>query len=605
MSSPVPYKENAAAHAARRDEEARRSRLISRLRLATFLPAAGLFVWMLTEGFAWLPFIVALVLFVAFGALVVWHARVEERVEWHDALRQVNVWGSARSARDWHELPPAEAAPGEDLSHHAYAIDLDLFGRASLAQWLGPAATAGGGQVLAGWLLSPAPKAEILRRQQAVDELAPEDEWRSHLAAHGMLSASARASHLEAFLKWAEGESALGRFAPLVRAAVIVITVSIWLLLALFYLGVTNSALWLLPILAGMVLSFALVVPLTIAFERASGGQYALRRYAGVFEHAVKAPSKAPLLAELHQELSAEGILAPACMRRLNTILGFAELRRGAAIFHFPIQALTLWDFWVFFALERWRRTTGRRVRAWLAAVAELDALSLLATARRDNPEWCFPVVSEAPLIVGKAIGHPLLPDERRVTNDVDVGPPGSVLLVTGSNMSGKSTLLRSIGLNLVLGQAGAPVCAAHFSMPESDLQTSIRVQDSLELGLSYFMAALARLKGVVDAAEHERPGRVLVYLLDEILQGTNSVERSLAVRAVARHLLEAGAIGAMTTHDLGLAEQEPLKSASQLVHFAETVDDHGVMRFDYRLRPGLATSRNALRLMQMIGIDV
>jgi hypothetical protein len=605
MGSPVPYRENAARHAARRDEEARRSRLISRLRLVTFLPAAALIVWMLTYGFASGPSLVALVLLVAFGALVAWHARVEDRVAWQDALRQVNMRGAARVARDWQALPASAPPPDADLSHHPYAVDLDLFGRASLAQWLGPAATAGGAGVLARWLLKPAPKAEILRRQQAVEELAPEDEWRADLSAHGALSSSTRDAHLEMFLAWAEGDSALARYTPLVRIAAIAITASTWILLALFYLSVTDTALWLLPLLAGLVLSFALAVPLTTAFERAGAGQIGLRRYAAIFEHAVRAPTASPLLGELQQRLSAEGAPAPACMRRLNTILSFAELRRGAAIFHFPIQALTLWDFWVFFALERWRRSSGRRVRGWLAAIADLDALALLATTRRDNPEWCFPVMSEAPTIVGASVAHPLLPDDRRVANDVTMGPPGTVLLVTGSNMSGKSTLLRSIGLNVVLGQAGAPVCASRFSMPDSDLQTSIRVQDSLELGLSYFMAALARLKGVVDAAEHERPGRVLVYLLDEILQGTNSVERSLAVRAVARHLLEAGAIGAMTTHDLSLAEHEPLTSTAHLVHFAETVDDHGHMRFDYRLRPGLATSRNALRLMQMIGIDV
>jgi DNA mismatch repair ATPase MutS len=148
-------------------------------------------------------------------------------------------------------------------------------------------------------------------------------------------------------------------------------------------------------------------------------------------------------------------------------------------------------------------------------------------------------------------------------------------------------------------------VCAARMRLPPSDLQSSIRIQDSLELGLSYFMAALARLKGVVDAAERPRQGRVLLYLLDEILQGTNSAERSIAVRAVARHLLDAGAIGAMTTHDLSLAEEEPLKSSARLVHFTEIVDEDGTMRFDYRLREGIATSRNALRLMQMIGIDL
>jgi DNA mismatch repair ATPase MutS len=171
--------------------------------------------------------------------------------------------------------------------------------------------------------------------------------------------------------------------------------------------------------------------------------------------------------------------------------------------------------------------------------------------------------------------------------------------------MSGKSTLLRAIGVNAVLAEAGAPVCASSLRMPPCDVQTSIRIQDSLERGVSYFMAALARLKRVVDAAEREPEGRVLFYLLDEILQGTNSAERGIAVQAVARHLLDAGAIGAMTTHDLNLAGEEPLKSAARLVHFTEVVDQLGTMRFDYRLRDGLATSRNALRLMQMIGISV
>ena len=244
-------------------------------------------------------------------------------------------------------------------------------------------------------------------------------------------------------------------------------------------------------------------------------------------------------------------------------------------------------------------------MRGWLEALGELEALTLLATARRDNPGWAAPEFGCAREVAADDIGHPLIADARRVANSVKVGPPGSVLLITGSNMSGKSTLLRSIGLNIVLAHAGACVCARHMSLPDCDLQTSIRVTDSLERGLSYFMAALARLKGVVDAAQHERKDRVLVYLLDEILQGTNSVERSLAVRAVTRHLLDAGAIGAMTTHDLGLADEEPLKSAAQLMHFSETLDADGTMGFDYVLKPGIATSRNALRLMQMIGIDL
>jgi DNA mismatch repair ATPase MutS len=232
---------------------------------------------------------------------------------------------------------------------------------------------------------------------------------------------------------------------------------------------------------------------------------------------------------------------------------------------------------------------------------------------RADQPGWTTPRVEPSSgMLKAAALGHPLIPDDRRKVNDVEVGPAGTILLITGSNMSGKSTLLRAIGLNAVLAQAGAPACAAAFEMPPADLHSSIRVQDSLELGLSYFMAALARLKQIVDAAlrpgsghldQDPTPARVLLYLLDEVLQGTNSVERGIAVRAVVRHLLDARAIGVMTTHDLALADEEPLKSAARLAHFTEQVHADGSMTFDYRLRPGLATSTNALRLMQLIGI--
>jgi DNA mismatch repair ATPase MutS len=236
--------------------------------------------------------------------------------------------------------------------------------------------------------------------------------------------------------------------------------------------------------------------------------------------------------------------------------------------------------------------------------------LSAFAQIKADNRDWCFPEIVEAPaadmkVFAATGLGHPLIRDERRVPNDVEIGPPGTLLLVTGSNMSGKSTLLRAIGLNIVLGQAGAPVCASFLRMPSIELETSIRVQDSLEHGLSYFMAALARLKAIIDRSRHPPEGRTVMFLLDEILQGTNTAERAIAVRGVARHLLRAGAVGAMTTHDLALAGEEPLNTAARFVHFTETVDVHGAMSFDYRLRPGLATSRNALRLMQLIGIDV
>ncbi len=598
------YQDAIRRYRAERAPYARRSLLLSRLRLLTFLPALALFILALSRG-PLVPLLLAAgALFVLFGILVVLDARVDERLRWLDALLLVNQRAIARIDRAWDEMPPAEPPPGVDVDGHPYAADLDLFGRASLFQLLGPAATAMGARRLAEWLLAGSPREDLEARQEAVAALTPAREWREQFAAHGVAASAARAVDVERLLAWAEGPSFLGRYGAWLQPVVVVLTAAIAILFALFQFDVTDSALWMVPAALGVVLSFGLAAPVGAWLDRAGAGQRALGRYAHLFEQAVTAPQTAPSLATLHQRLTADGRDAPACMRRLQRILGYGELRHSAGILHFPIQALTLWDFHVVFALERWRVRVGRHVRSWIEALAELDALTVLAGVGADNPEWSRPLLVTEAAIAGTALGHPLLAADRRVTNDVRVGPQGTLLLVTGSNMSGKSTLLRSIGLNVVLAQAGSVVAAERLSLPLCDLQTSLRVQDSLELGLSYFMAALARLKGVVDAAQHERPGRVLLYLLDEILQGTNSIERALAVRAVARHLLTAGAIGVMTTHDLSLAAEEPLASAAELVHFSESVSDNGDMRFDYRLRPGIATSRNALRLMKLIGIE-
>ena len=615
MIAPVPYAAQAEQHSRAREAEARLSSRLSTARLTSFLVGLAIGVWALgRHDVQNVDFVPPALAALVFSALVYWHARVEARIAWHDAHITFNRRRLATIAREWNQLPQADAPAGIDLSDHPYALDLDLFGHASLAQWLGPRATPRGRSLLATWLLRPASGAEIVERQGAIAELTSSDAWRADVAAHGILveeagtsAGSSRAAveliELERFLAWAEGEDPLGARATLLHVTVIVLTVAIVIQLPNPLFGL--PALWPIPMTIGMILSFAYALRVTKILDCAGGGQQALSRYAALFAHAVTLAPTAPRLSSLLERLRVEGLPASTRMVQLNRILGLGELRRSAGIFHFFIQALTLWDFHVLFALERWRRKNGRCVRDWLEALGELDALSVMATAQRDHPDWAVPTMVTTPEINAEGLGHPLLPRDRRVNNDATVGPPGTVLLITGSNMSGKSTLLRSIGLNVVLAQAGGCVCARRMELPPIDLQTSIHVQDSLERGLSYFMAALARLKGVVDAAEQQRTDRTLLYLLDEILQGTNSAERSIAVRAVARHLLEAGAIGAMTTHDLAIAGEEPLKTAAVCVHFSETIDEKGAMRFDYTLKPGLATSRNALRLMQMIGIDL
>jgi hypothetical protein len=607
-SSRETYVERERLHAAARDDERRRSTVLARLRLATFLPAVAALIWFLGFDGEVVAFVAAAVLFGVFAILVGIHARIEDRAELFEALRVVNARGIAKVERRWDALPDAAPPAGVEIDGHPYAIDLDLFGRASLFQWIGPASTSYGSRELAAWLLAPAGPHEITLRQEAVAELAALDEWRERFLAHGVVAGRSRRESIDTFLRWADSSDPPLPAYRLVRGLVYVLLALLWVPLALHLTGIIENAYWALPLLASITLSFFTAYAVTTSFERAGAGERTIRQYADLLGHIDGQRFSSTRLSEIGTRLQAEGVHAPQAMGALNRILGFADLRRGAALLHFPIQAFTLWDFHWLFALEKWRRRSGSRVRGWFEAAGEIDALSCLAAIRYDNPDWCFPTIGDVPSYRAEGLGHPLISGSRRVPNDVEVGPRGSVLLITGSNMSGKSTLLRAIGVNAVLAEAGAPVCARTLRMPPCDIQTSIRIQDSLERGVSYFMAALARLKGVVDAAERNRADgqrRVVFYLLDEILQGTNSAERGIAVQAVAQQLLDAGAIGAMTTHDLNLAGEEPLKSHAKLVHFTEVVDERGEMSFDYQLREGIATSRNALRLMRLIGIGV
>ena len=219
-----------------------------------------------------------------------------------------------------------------------------------------------------------------------------------------------------------------------------------------------------------------------------------------------------------------------------------------------------------------------------------------------------FATFSEDKSIISKQIGHPLIDAEARICNDLTIDPPGQFLLVTGSNMSGKSTLLRSVGLNLTLAQAGAPTCTESFQTPSVHIVTSLRVEDSLTEGVSFFMAELKCIKAAVKLADDPPEGRVLLYLFDEILRGTNSVERQAIVQQLIGHLLKRNAIGAVTTHDLALAEIDELKPAAKAVHFREgfeDTDDGTKMTFDYQLRDGLATTTNAIKLLEMIDLKL
>jgi hypothetical protein len=372
--------------------------------------------------------------------------------------------------------------------------------------------------------------------------------------------------------------------------------------------GATPHSLWVAPVFAGLLLVGDHARRLSEAFKPVVGRANMLRRYATMARVAAEQRFDAPLLAAIGERLATPEPAGRA-IRRLTALADCTELRLSPMLY-FIVNTLTLWDFHVAHLIERWQRRSGAHVADWMAALGEMESLSALATLARENPDWTFPELTEgaAPVIEAEALGHPLLADEIGVRNDVTVGPAGTILIVTGSNMAGKSTLLRAIGLNLVLSQAGSVVCARRFRHPPAVLHTSMRVQDSLQRGVSYFMAELERLKSVVDAADAvpRGGGRAFVYLLDEILHGTNSAERTIAARHVLRHLVGTGAVGAVSTHDLQLVDDAELATVSRHVHFRETftrANGTASMTFDYRLRPGKATSSNALRLLELVGL--
>ncbi len=589
-----------------------RDRWLTHLRLVAFLLSVALCglgwisehepLWYWAGGLA----------FVGFIALAAYHEELEGRLKRNRILRQINEQALARLRRDWTALPdiPVEV-PSE---HRAVASDLDLFGHASVFQFLCAAHTPSGIRVLRDWLLVPASPDEIRLRQQAVTELAPQLELRETLTVEGRLLED-RSSATNRFIDWAEGDPWL-RSRPVLRWVCRIVPACGVLALLATVLGILPPDVGGFSVLAIWALNFLLTVLFVgnvhDVFEQVNSRSGGVRRYLRMFHLMYSMPDSTSKLDAIKQDVTEHGGGVMLRMKTLSLISGLAGIRHSALFFIFvylPLQLGLLYDFHVLDVLEGWQERHGRFVRRWFQALGEFEALASLAAVAHDYPDWVLPDVDDsADRLEASELGHPLLPDDVRVVNDVQVGPRNSFLLVTGSNMSGKSTLLRAIGANAVLAQAGAPVCAGRLSMPPLTLATSMRIHDSLEYGVSFYMAELMRLKEIVDQAGtfQQRGNHLLLYLLDEILQGTNSKERHIAVVRVLHYLLDHGAIGAVSTHDLELATSQPLTDACTTVHFRETLHDQDAdqpMTFDYRLRSGVATTTNALKLLEIVGL--
>jgi hypothetical protein len=479
---------------------------------------------------------------------------------------------------------------------HPYAGDLDIFGRGSLFELISTARTRLGEDRLAAWLSAPADRETILARHAAVDELRGQLDLREKLA---LLDAEVH-DHFDQnrLLQWCRQTPRpvpdKFRLLAVFLAAAALAAVAAW--------PIFGPAPFAAVLMLEVVFTFAFrskIRELAHTANEAASGLAILSQVLGLME---REQCQTPRLAAILARLETEG-RPPS--RRIAKLDNFIQSLNNALQNQFfaPIALLLCLPIHLIHAIERWRERFASHIPGWLESVAEFEALSALAAYAYEHPDDPFPeIAAGGPSFEGEQIGHPLIPAHDCVRNDLTLCREKQMLLVSGSNMSGKSTLLRTVGANAVLALAGAPVRAGKLRISPMNVGTAMRVNDSLLDGKSLFYASLSRLKTIVELARQPLP---LLFLLDEILQGTNSHDRRLGAEGVIRQLLDSGAIGLVTTHDLALTEiVESLGQKAENVHFEDRLSD-GRMTFDYRLRPGVVQRSNALELMRLMGLTV
>jgi predicted ATPase len=526
---------------------------------------------------------------VLFLAAMSYHQRIMRRMEC--AGRAVTFYERALERLDGNWAGHGDAGDRFRNPKHPYVDDLDLFVTGGLFELLSSARTRAGENTLAAWLMRPAAIDTLRARHQAIEELRDKIDLREDLFVLG--GDVAAGVNPEALVEWA------GR--PLVAVSpaqrtMLALLGSLGLVLLGFLIGSEFMGLWqriamMSVVLVNLGVMFAyrkIVAEVTGALEHPAED---LALFSSVLERIERERFDSPLLGRLRGELNTDGDPASHRIARLNRLVELIDSRDN--FFVRLLEPVVLWTPQLVFQAEAWRARSGVFVPRWVAATGDIEALASLAGYAFEHPADPFPEFDDAsPVFDAEALAHPLL--VNGVSNDVRLDASKPLLLVSGSNMSGKSTLLRAVGVNTVLALAGAPVRASRLRIALLNTGASIRVTDSLQEGSSQFYAEITRIRNILDLP------RPALFLLDELLHGTNSHDRLIGSEGILRALLHRGAIGLVTTHDLALAAIPGARN----VHFEDRIED-GKMIFDYHLREGVVEHSNALDLMRAVGLDV
>jgi len=593
----VLYQKRLNYYTSRKENLIRSINKLSNVRLITFLAGCGLasFFYMI-HNTSW-SLVMMILTVVSFVALVIWHQNLKARKYYIQILYENYDQSLKRLTGEWKTFLDT----GGDFKDpsHPFSEDLDLFGTSSLYQWINTAKTFRGREKLKECLtIAPTEVETILEKQEAIKELSRNLTWRQRFLAEAKMTKSPMNSP-STIIEWAKNvDLSYLRIGVLILArALPIMTISFLLL----YLITAKVSFW-YPLMG-------IIIQSSILFfgkqrGKALNAVYSykenIRIYEKMLERFEKRSFKSGYLQTLKKGLyDRDNKPAFEQIRRLS---GLADLiaNRNNAVF-LIINILTLWDIQCMIALESWKERSGRSLGRWLDTIAELEALSSLAIIHCDHPEWGLPKITPENVgISAVEIGHPLL--NGSICNDISIQKRSGILLITGSNMSGKSTLLRTVGINLVLAYTGTPVCAQSFSCSVFQLFTCMRVSDNLGENISSFYAELLRIKQIVHAS---KTNTSIFFLLDEIFKGTNSQDRHAGAKVLIQQLSKAGAMGLVSTHDLELGDME--RESDQKIrnyHFRENYKNDEI-HFDYKLRPGISTTRNALYLIKMAGIDV
>jgi hypothetical protein len=541
-----------------------------------------------------LPLLILLV--AIFLRLVILASRNNEKIRNLDRLISINreeidiLNGVYVNRKDGADFVPHE---------HAYAEDLDIFGRASLYQYLNRTSSEQGSRLLAGWLLEPTDTHTVRNRQQAATELSKDYVWRQQFLAHGIANPILKTSE-QRINDWLKEPAPLT--SPSLQWLRYLLPAIVFGFLIAYLLDIIPG-----PIFSGIAFIFFIIAGLfswkiTALHQQLNKVSKEMQTLSQSLSDIELLKPTSPLLAALQKNLTDSNGNASAAISQLTTILERLDVRLNPFI-HIFLNTFLFWDLQQALQLARWQKVHAGSIPAWFQTLAETEALSTLAAAYFNHPNWQTPILKETPgLFDGEGIGHPLIPAGKRVNSSFATTGRGRIGLITGSNMAGKSTFLRSIGVNIVLAMMGAPVCAQRLSLAPMRVMSSMRIKDNLEESTSTFYAELKKLKQIIEAANRHED---LFILLDEILRGTNSLDRHTGSEALIRQLIREAAVGILATHDLQLAALAG-EYPGNLENYHFDVQIHGEeLFFDYKLKHGVCKSMNASILMRKIGIEM